>query len=362
MRHFLVVTFVALCACAALSAQTNLPDDVVKQLDSAMTRTSVEDFSRVLDRSRSAAWYPRLEAYALRGIRQLVIENKLEVARDMSFALVDKNLDNIDAMDLYQSIQRSIARRDEEAEKAERQRQIAAIKQQTEEKKIREDVNKTYRTVTNTASGKTVYLDQDVNQQYRSFNWEAALGLAQFAIQSDPDFFSVKYGVSLEGGFVSNGENSRAGIDLFGNALFFGLAGDQSLDWMAGGTVFYMPGSSRSYFSLRAGYAMYGWNYGSFERPVELFSTPFAGIGLRDVKMGQTGLMRLSLDYLAGHLFADDIVAAVCASLRLSAMLADMQDFDVHVYAGIRDTILLKNNGLKNDARVYFAIGVADYE
>jgi hypothetical protein len=92
------------------------------------------------------------------------------------------------------------------------------------------------------------------------------------------------------------------------------------------------------------------------------FVTPVAGIGIRDASLGKAAHLKMSLDYYPGHLSTDDITLAFGGNLLVSFTVAEMQDFSVHFQTGIRDTVLLRDTGLMNDAKFLLAIGVGDYD
>jgi len=53
---------------------------------------------------------------------------------------------------------------------------------------------------------------------------------------------------------------------------------------------------------------------------------------------------------------------AIGTQLLGSFVLADMQDFDIQLQTGIKDSLRIYSGGLKNDAKIIFAIGVGNYE
>ena len=83
-------------------------DSVFSELNLAFTRKSAEEVSSVLHKYSSSPQYHDYEAYALKKTRQLIIENDLEFARQTSLAVIDNNLENFDAVELYSYIDRAI--------------------------------------------------------------------------------------------------------------------------------------------------------------------------------------------------------------------------------------------------------------
>ena len=364
MRHTCLFLVCLILLSGALAAQTAVPESAYRQADTALAAVTPEPLGSFLDASSKTAWYPRLEAYILKRARQMVIENRLEKARDVSLAVIDRNLDNTEAVDLYQSIQAAILRRDAEAKKAAEQKALDAFRQQATQERIREDLTRTYKTVTNTTSGKKVYLDQDFNEHYRSWTWALALGLANVGYITDPAGPELKYGLSVDGALFYHGEDFSAGADIGGRTMLLALSGAQTLSWTGSAVFSYARNSVSKYLVLRGGAMADGYGFGSTDADGEaaLFASPVAGLGVRDVRLGSSGRFEAALDYYPGHLLRDDMTAAFGAKVSLAFVMADMQDFDIHFHTGLRDTCLMYSSGIRNDAQLFWAIGVGNYE
>ena len=218
-------------------AQTVVPDSVYREIDSIILQPQAPGLSLVLSNHSDKPWYPRLEDYVLKRSRQLVIQDNLDQAKVVSLAVIDNNLDNVDAVDLYQSVQRAIENRAKDTRKEEERAALALHKQQVKESKVREEVEKTYRAVVNPTSGKKVYLDQDINTQYRNYNWDFLVGLANVAHVSDPVQSSIKYGISGSASAVFRGQDFSAGADIMGEGLILTFVGDEAINWQAGGVI-----------------------------------------------------------------------------------------------------------------------------
>lgn len=362
MKKSILLVLVCFVLTSLLSAQTVVPEDVYRNVDAAILENSAQNLNSVLARGVPAPWYPRLEAYVLKKARQMVIENKLEQARFLSLALIDVNLDNQEAVDLYQSIQGAMARRDVELKKTAEKEQIESFKQKAAEAKIKQDIAKTYKTATNTATGKKVYLDQDFNDHYRNNSWDFMIGLANGGFITEESGSSIKYGLSVGGSWFYHAEDFSIGADIEGRAMLLALSGDQSLDWSGSGIASAMNNSLSRNLAFRFGYAVFAYNSGSLTREEERFNTPVAGLGLRDIGFGESGRFRIALDYYPGYLFGDAIDFAMGANAGLTFVLAEMQDFDIHFHADVKDTVLLYPQGLKNDAKLILAIGAGNYD
>lgn len=362
MRKLLFVSLFLILAVAGVFSQSVVPDSVYREVDAVIAQEGAPGLGNIISSYRTYPWFPRLEDFVLKRSRQLVVNNNLDQASAVSLALVDANLDNVEAFELYRSIERAKERREEEQQREEDENALAMHRQQVQEAKIREDVDKTYKALVNPTSGQTVYLDQQINSQYRDVNWDAMIGLAVLSHVKDPDKNVIKYGLSASGSVIFRGEGFSAGADINGEVLILTLAGDEAINWKAGG-VFLLANNtlSRNAF-IRIGYYLFGFDSGSEQYSEKTFGTPVAGFEFRDIHIGSSGFFQMGADWFAGHLYDDDIIVALGFHMALTAVLADMPDFDVFIKAGIRDSLFLLNSGLRNDAKLTLSIGVGNYE
>jgi hypothetical protein len=299
----------------------------------------------------------------LKRTRQLVIDNRLNTAAALALAMVDANIDNFEAAELYQSAQKAIVLRDLAARKAEAAAASAAQKQQAEETKIKQESARTYQTITNTATGKKVYLDQDYDTYYRTVTWDALIGLANLSLTSgSPAGSGAKYGLSAALSAFRHGETATFGGEFEAGVQILGLGENKLVDWYAQAVGSGAINSISSNLVLRAGFGAFSFDGGDEVIPSRTLATAVAGIGVRDLSFGNTGRLAVSADWYPGHLLTDDISFAGSGSLLAAFLLADMQSFNFYFYSGLRDTVILYNGTLRNDIKVMLAIGVGDYE
>ncbi len=357
-----LLAMILLVAASVIWAQAVVPEDVYRQIDSAILEKSTPNIDAVLSRGAASPWYPRLEAYVLKKARQLVIQNDLEQAKALSLALIDRNLDNNEAVELYQSLQSTMAKRDAELKKTAEKEQLDSFKQKAAETKIKQDLGKTYKTATNTTTGKKVYLDQDFNDHYRSNTWDFMIGLANAGIVTENSAQSLKYGLSIAGSLFYHAEAFSIGADIEGGAMLLSFTGEQSLNWFGAAVVSAANNSLGKNLVLRLGYAVFAYNSGSLTGNEERFYTPVAGLGLRDIRVGETGRFRIAADYYPGYLLVDGIRFAMGGNMGFAFVLAEMQDFDIHFHADLKDILIVYSDGMKNDAKLILAIGVGNYD
>lgn len=362
MRKIIIGLALLLLVTVASGAQSVVPDEIYREVDRIIAEQNAPRLPSFLESHAASNWYPRLEGYLVRRSRQMVIKNELDQAQAVTFAVVDRNLDNREAAELYQSIHSAIERRDEEARDKAAKEALAEHKQKMADVKVRQEVDKTYKTVTNPNTGKKVYLDQDFNSHYRSYSWDVMLGLANISYVTEPDRSSLKYGVSASAALVYRGEDFSIGADILGNVITMALTGEEGVNWSAGGVLSLAGNSLSKNLFLRCGYMAFAFDSGNEDLEEWTFNTPLVGIGLRDMKLGEKGRVESAVDWYAGHLLESDVTVALGAHLMATFVLADLHDFDIHFRMGIRDTVVLLKDGLKNDATAVIAIGVGNYE
>ena len=88
------------------------------------------------------------------------------------------------------------------------------------------------------------------------------------------------------------------------------------------------------------------------------FYSPFVGLKLEQIAIGPVRL-DIGADWLAGHLFTDNITMAAGASMNVEIPFAELEKVKLNLNIGAKDKIFLKkDNGLENRASLILAIGV----
>jgi len=159
-KNLFVFAVLMLCG-GFLFAQESL-DTVYAQIDLAIVEHSSDKVAVVLTKYLESKNYDFYESYTLKKARQLIIEDDLIFARDTTLVVIDHNLENFDAVELYSYIDRAIL--DEQANRqAEENRlrleaeRVAAL---NEKAKLRIAKSDNYSNVS-TASGQSVYINHE---------------------------------------------------------------------------------------------------------------------------------------------------------------------------------------------------------
>lgn len=361
MKFYQYVIFFLIFFPTLLVAQSIVPTSVLSKIDSAVETNNIKGITEQLNESSSRVWNQELESYVLRKARQLVVQNDLIKAKNLCLAVIDSNLDNLEAVNLYQSVSAAIQKQEQQNKTLAEAEAVDTFKKQATEAKAKQEAEKKYATITNTSSGKKVYLDQNINAHYSTNTWDVMLGMVDLNAIIAPEATSILYGVAVSSSFFYHGESLTLGADVQGDAHILTLYGDTAVNWSASGVLSLAKTNINKYFVIRLGGTYVSNNTGN-DKKEENFLTPIAGFGLRNIKTGEIGAFNLSLDWLPAHLYTDLMDFAIKAQTSYAFSLAKMQDFDIFIRFALCDTLTLAKPGYKNDARLSLAFGVGNYD
>lgn len=356
--------FILLFVCSAFSvvSQESM-DSVFSELNLAFTSKSAEEVSSVLHKYSSSPQYHVYEAYALKKTRQLIIENDLEFARQTSLAVIDNNLENFDAVELYSYIDRAILN-EQAAKQAEENRlrleaeRLAAINEKT---KAKIEKSNAYQTLS-TQSGSQVYVKES-NQTFSSVDWRMQLCMADLLFQSvpDKDYSSLKYGLGAGADIFYNVDSFILAADIFADFQMLNLKGGEQEFFVSARFVpmIAFPEFSRNLY-FRMGFASYGvaTEFSQISGSTESFMTPVFGIGLENVALGSTEING-HFDYYLGH-FAYDMQFSFEAGAGITLPVAVNEHTKIGFRIGASDIMFLKESGMENRFKGIIGIGVGN--
>lgn len=354
--------------------------DVFKQIDMAVASKSAEKISAILQANRSSENYKLIENYTLKQTRKLIITDNLELARQTSLAVIDNNIENFDAVELYSYIDKAILNQQAANQAAENRRRLEEERIAARNAKSKQQLaNRGNFQVVNTASGNEVY----VNEQQASFSstiWTVKLCLADFNFQkiTNPDYTSVKYGLGFGANIFRPSEKIIIGADLFADAHIVTFSasekkestsksnndGDLPQEFFISGRIvpeLAFADLSKNLF-IRAGLSanMLSSNDRDITHSTETFISPVVGLALDNVAFGDSQF-RLFADYDLGHFFYDNIKMAMefGTSLLLPFSVSDKTKMGLEL--GLQDLLIMKDEGgIENKAKFTFAIGVGN--
>ena len=380
-----------LCSLSVVGQSSDDVGAVFKKIDMAIASKSSETISKILSENKSSRDYQLIENYTLKKTRQLIITDNLELARQTSLAVIDNNIENFDAVELYSYIDKAILNQQAANQAAENRKRLEEerIAARNAKSKQKLESRGNYQVVS-TASGQEVY----VNEQQASFSsliWTVKLGLADFAYQkiSDPDYSSLKYGLAVGANIFKPSERIVLGGDFFADAHIVTLmnSGGNEVAKKASSKKnadseepqeFFMSARivpeiafadlSKNLF-LRAGIAAHilASNDKAATGSTDTFFSPVVGVALDNIHLGEAQF-RAFCDYGLGSLFYDEINMAMefGGSILLPMAVNDKTKFGLEL--GVQDLLLMKNaasdgssgSGMENRVKFTFAIGVGN--
>lgn len=318
---------------------------------------NVSAINRILINNKHSRDYGKLENYILMKAREQLVVNDLDLAMDLCYIVIDNNLDNFEAVSLYTSIERT-KREKEERERIEKEKaQIESIKQAETIKKDTEKIQREYQTITNTASGQRVYLDQDVDDYFQTVTWGMGLGLASFSAIIDIPQVEGFYGISVLGNVFYRSDVIHAGIDVFAAMALSSFSDLDFLPAKAEANLNFAFPKLAKYLYYRVGVVGFLSYLGEESFLPKQFLTPTAGIALKDIGT-EAFLFGLNVDYHLAHLYNAEIGPGLSAGLNFFIRFADLKKADVGLIIGLEDSFFYTSNGFQNHAKINLSIGV----
>lgn len=357
---FLLLLILLFSAPSFLVAQTS-SEIAFTKVEVAISNKDSDSVFEILSESYGEPYFTELETFVLDQARQLIITNDLDFARDVTLALIDNNLDNFDAVDLYTSIDKAIAKREAARLAVEEKQQLEEMRVQVAAARTRQALQKEYKTITNTVSGETVYLDQDINSHYLPISWNVVLGMANIGLATANTSVSIKYGLLMDANLKYNGERFVAGVDIGADVLMLSFAGNTDMIMHVKAIPEFSFKALNSNLFFRVGFNS---NIGNAKITTSMnkFFTPLIGVSYRN--MGPSSISNLKfgvyVDYMFGHFFYDDINFAMELGGNATLILADLDSLDIYFHLGLNSGLFSTSNGFQSQTRIVLGIGVGN--
>ena len=127
-----------------LFAREEYVSAVYTQIDSCFSAKDDEKLNSVLSKNVNDKYYYLIENYTHKKIRRLIVNNEYDFAMAATLAVIENNLDNEEAVEMYSVISDAyeIQRKHEQELENKRQQEIARI--EAEKEKQRSNVEKEY--------------------------------------------------------------------------------------------------------------------------------------------------------------------------------------------------------------------------
>lgn len=342
--------------------------EVYKQIDTCFSAKDDGKLNSVLAKNVNDKYYYLMENYTQKKIRRLIVNNDYDFAMAATLVLIENNLDNEEAVEMYSVISDAYEiQRKHEAE-VEHQRQLELARIQMEKEKQRGNVEKEYVAASKTSGG-SVYVSGK-ETKLTSTNWKLKAGIVDltYLLEKQTDVSSLHYGVALDFDYKYSMENKNVlGAEIFAGAQFLTIPlsddEDKTIPLLADveGSVKYAIASLSKNLFIRLGFNAIITGK-SEEAPlttgvIDNFYSPFVGIKFGQVALGPV-MVDVSADWLAGHLFYSDVKVAVGAALNVAIPFAELEKVKLNLNIGLKDKLFLKDEGMENRASVILAIGV----
>lgn len=365
-KVFNIKVFIAIAMLAFSSpvfAIEEYVSDIYKQIDLVFAKKSESELNAILSNNQNDRYYYLIENYTEKKIRRLIVASEYDFALAATEVVIENNLDNERAVEMYSNIVDSykVQKEYEEQEEEKRQKELARIEKQKESK--RASVDKQY-VSTKTADGGAVYVSGR-NVKSSSSAWKAGLGVASvgFLTEQESGVNARNYGVGLNVTYERLLDKISIGGDASLDFKFVDLgSGDSKIPLMLDYEILPKIGFPKFFRNLfvRAGFTRVKTGKKSdsetTEKVIGDFFSPVVGLQIEDFNIGPVELTA-NYDYYLGHLFYNDITTAMEASANLAIPFKNIDQVKLTFNIGVKDKIFLKENGLENRANIILAIG-----
>ncbi|MBQ0052280.1 MAG: hypothetical protein KBT11_09510 [Treponema sp.] len=364
----------AVSFCLPLFSQEVDISAVYRQVDSALESRSADAISELLKKYRGTSAYSMIESYTLKKTRQLIISDDLELARSTSLAVIDNNIENFDAIDLYSYIDKAILNEQAYQQALENRRRleeerIAALNAKSKQK----IENRGNYQIVNTASGREVYMNER-NASFSTYDWTVKLGLADFMYQmisgldaskyAVEEYTSLKYGLAFGFDLFYPTERFVFGTNLSADALILTM-GQGEQEFIASAKlvpeIAFADLSKHLFFRFGVGLNALATNDVTLSGSEETFFTPLVGIALDNLNLGAVKA-KAFCDYDFGSLAYEDINLAMEFGASLLFPLVENERTKIGIELGAQDLLLMRNPGMENRVKFTFAIGVGNVQ
>lgn len=329
-----------------------------KEIDVAFGNKSEQQLNAVLSKNLDDNNYYLLENYAMKKVRHLIIEEDFDFAMQANLIIIDNDLDNVDAVEMYSTIATALEKQKEQTRLLEERQKIAQERFENEKARKKVSAEKDFQSV-KTVEGNAVYI-KDKNDRYTSSYWKVRFGMlnGDYISESSSDYSSFRYGVSGDFSYEYSFDKIKIGFDVGGDAIILPLTGND--DTMLGDVSFapkigFLP-LSKKFFGKAGVVGVITMNDGDKTTLSDTFVSPLFGIGFDHLKLGAVTLSGCAEYYLA-HLAYDDMNLAMGGEFNMSIPFSDMEKVKLSFNIGVKDTIFMKDSGIENRARFVLAIG-----
>lgn len=359
LKKMLAIVILFLCA-NSLFAVEEYVSKLYKDIDVIFIEKSDEKLNNILQENREDRYYYLIENYAEKKIRRLIVTNDYEFAMNAIVVVIENNLDNEEAVEMYAIIADAYQVQLDYEAKQEELRQVELARIEGEKEKQRDNVDKEY-VSSKTAEGSAVYVTGK-ETKLTNYNWDISFGLLDLALTNDASnkYFSMNDGLAGNVNFVYLLGKNAVGVDAFAEFDFLPL-GDPSKVLTMLTDIEFAPkyGITKNLF-VRAGILCANVSFTDTNTYasgiIKDFKTPLIGIELNKLELGNLKLS-MNVDYLLGHLYTPGLDFAMQGGFNIAIPYANLERVRLNFNIGVKDKIFVKTSGIENRASVIIAVG-----
>ena len=334
---------------------------IYKQVDVCFLDKNDQELNSVLQGNVSDDNYYLIENYTMKKIRRLVVDEDYEFALQANLIVIDNNLDNLEAVELYSTISSALEKQQEQERRQAEKEAAVQAKFEEELKKQKTATVKLYNTSV-TENGKEVYV-ADKNDKYTALNWAFRFNMANVMLinQNDNGYRSLRYGIGAGFNLDYCWDKFSLGIDADYNYIMMNFDTNNDETFLSSFMVAPKIGFGKlgRYLMIRGGFAgLINMDLSEGTATIQpTFYSPIAGLSLNNVNFGGV-TFGAGADYYIATITNDDINFAMSADCNFSIPMKKMEKIQVSFNAGLKDIILIKPNRIENRASAILAIGV----
>ena len=139
-----IVSLVLLFSTVNVFALEEYVAEIYKEIDSCFTSKDEEKLYAVLSRNNKDKYYYLIENYTQKKIRRLIVNNEYVFAMEATLAVIENNLDNEEAVEMYSVISDAYEIQLKHEAEVARQKELEAARLQLAKEKQRGNVEKEY--------------------------------------------------------------------------------------------------------------------------------------------------------------------------------------------------------------------------
>ena len=239
-------------------------------------------------------------------------------------------------------------------------REYEKLKAKLEEEMQRQRilVTKEFNTAVN-QSGDSVFV-RAKDERYSASTWNFMFGMFNgvFVTDSANSYNSFRYGISADYNYEYFFDTLSVGFDVNADAIILPFTNGDDTILGSFGIVpkfGFTKLSKNLFFRVGFGSILRGTNSDKTTLHETLFS-PVFGVGVNNIKLGSIAFSG-NYDYYLGHLAYSDLNSAMSAKVNFAIPIGEMQKVKLNLNVGLKDTLLIKADGIENRAGILLAIG-----